>query len=53
LILTTSTTQVPISLSSGEAEFYGTVKTASRLLGLVALVVDFGFTVREGFGLIP
>ena len=45
MILTSSTTQVPISLSSGEAEFYGTVKCASRLIGMCALATDFGFDV--------
>ena len=37
LISTSSTTQVPISFSSGEAEFYSIVKTASRLIGLQQL----------------
>ena len=37
-----STTQKPIATSSGESEFYGGVKIASRLLGLGALLKDFG-----------
>ena len=45
-MLTASTTQVPIALSSGEAEFYGTVKTASRLIGVGGLLADFGFVVN-------
>ena len=45
-VLTASTTQVPIALSSGEAEFYGTVKTASRLIGVGGLLTDFGFAVN-------
>jgi hypothetical protein len=43
-LLTAASTQVPLALSSGEAEFYGAVKTASRLLGLKSLLVDFGVT---------
>ena len=35
-----SSTQSIISLSSGEAEFYGSVKTACRLLGLKSLLMD-------------
>jgi hypothetical protein len=41
-IHTSSTTQIPISLSSGEAEFYAAVKTASRLIGTLALAKDLG-----------
>ena len=40
LISTSSTTQVPISFSSGEAEFYSIVKMASRLIGLQQLLKD-------------
>jgi hypothetical protein len=40
--LTQSSTQGPIALSSGEAEHYGTVKTACRLLGSGQLMLDFG-----------
>eukprot|EP00971_Amphidinium_carterae_P042594 837547-Amphidinium_carterae.1 len=42
---TSSTTQVPLSLSSGEAEYYAAVKAGSRLLGFIALMGDFGFKV--------
>ena len=44
-LLTASTTQIPIALSSGEAEFYGVARAASRAIGLVALYADFGVTV--------
>ena len=44
-VLTASTTQIPIVLSSGEAEFYGVTRAASRAIGLVALYNDFGVTV--------
>jgi len=37
-----STTQVVLSLSSGEAEFYATVKTASRLIAALAMVKELG-----------
>ena len=37
-----SSTQTIISLSSGEAEFYGAVKAACRLLGLKSLLYDLG-----------
>eukprot|EP00971_Amphidinium_carterae_P167417 3317171-Amphidinium_carterae.1 len=45
-ICTASTTQVPISLSSGEAEYYACVKTGSRLLGMVQLLRDFGYSMQ-------
>ena len=45
-VLTASTTQVPLALSSGEAEFYGAAKTASRLIGVVGSLADFGFVVN-------
>ena len=38
-----STTQVPIALSSGEAETYGLVKACSRALGFKNLAQDLGF----------
>ena len=41
LISASSTTQNVVSLSSGEAEYYGLVKTASRAMGLQALMRDF------------
>ncbi len=37
-----STTQRPISLSSGEAEFYGVVKASSVALGYQAMMEDLG-----------
>ena len=46
LWLFASTTQVPIALSSGEAEFYGAVKGASRLLGAAALARDLGLELQ-------
>ena len=48
LISTSSTTQVLISLSSGEAEFYSIVKTASRLIGLQQLLKDLGKPDTKG-----
>ena len=41
-VLTASSTQVPIALSSGEAEFYGAVKASSRLIGMGRLLEDLG-----------
>ena len=41
--LTLSSTQVPISLSSTEAELYGVVKASSRGLGIVSIAKDLGF----------
>ena len=37
-----STTQVPISMSSGEAEYYVAAKSGSRLLGAVSMLRDLG-----------
>ena len=42
---TWSTTQATISLSSAEAEYYGLVKGACQLMGMVSLMKDFGITV--------
>ena len=42
LIKSWSTTQVPISLSSGEAGFYGVVKASSVALGYQAMMEDLG-----------
>ncbi len=42
LIKSWSTTQVPISLSSGEAEFYGVVTASSVALGYQAMMEDLG-----------
>ena len=33
-------------MSSGEAEFYGVVKGASSLLGLISLAADLGITLK-------
>ena len=42
LWLMLSSTQVPISLSSAEAEFYGLVKAGSRAIGIFNLARAFG-----------
>ena len=42
LIKSWSSTQGPVSLSSGEAEFYGVVKAAGVTLGYQALLEDLG-----------
>ena len=42
LIKSRSSTQRPISLSSGEAEFYVVVKAASAALGYAAMMEDMG-----------
>ena len=42
LVKAYSRTQSNVALSSGEAEFYGLVSTASVALGLVAMSEDFG-----------
>ena len=42
LIKSWSSTQAPISLSSGEAEFYGVVRAASIALGYAAMMEDLG-----------
>ena len=45
LLVVSSTTQIPISLSVGEAEFYATTKGGSRLMGGIALLKDMGVTL--------
>ena len=40
-----SRTQATVALSSGEAEFYGTVKASGTVLGLQALMEDLGWTL--------
>jgi hypothetical protein len=45
LIKSWSTTQAPISLSSGEAEFYGVVKGSSVALGYQAMLEDLGHSL--------
>ena len=47
LIKAYSRTQSNIALSSGEAEFYGLVATASEALGMVAMTEDFGDKVES------
>ncbi|CAK0805864.1 unnamed protein product, partial [Prorocentrum cordatum] len=42
LIVTASTIQIPISMSSGEAEFYGSVRAASRAIGMQSLCQGLG-----------
>ena len=46
LLFQSSTTQVPIALSSGEAEFYSLVKCASRMIGLQSLYRDLGWQLQ-------
>ena len=45
-IRTSSTTQVPVSLSTGESEYHGAVKSASALLGFKSLSEGFGHRGR-------
>ena len=45
LIGSSSSTQNVVVLSSGESEYYGLVKTCSRLLGLQAPAPDFGLVL--------
>eukprot|EP00971_Amphidinium_carterae_P236426 4692058-Amphidinium_carterae.1 len=42
LLGSSSTTQSTIATSSGEAEFYALAKSASRILGAVAMARDLG-----------
>ena len=41
-----ATTQTTVSLSSGDAEYYGCVKVASVALGMRAMCADFGHEVK-------
>ena len=41
-----SATQASISLSSGEAEYYGVVKGASALLGAISMAKDLGLNMK-------
>ena len=50
IIFTQSSTQAPLALSSGEAEFYGCVKAASRALGVRQLAADMGLYDSTGDG---
>ena len=45
-IRTNSNTQADLSLSSGEAEFYGAIKGSSVGLGAVAMMADLGSPVK-------
>ena len=45
-IRTNSNTQADLSLSSGEAEFYGAIKGSSVGLGAVAMMADLGCPVK-------
>ena len=49
-IYTGSSTQTVIALSSGESEFYGSVRCACRLLGLRALLSGCGLDVAAELG---
>ena len=51
LWMTLSSTQVPVSLSSAEAEYYGLVKAGSRAIGLYNLAKDLGFELYGTFDL--
>ena len=46
LIKSWSSTQPSISLSSGQAGYYGVVKAAGIALGLQSLMADMGMTAR-------
>ena len=46
LIKCYSSTQHVLSLSSGESEFYASLKAASVLLGALAMAADFGFELK-------
>ena len=45
VLKTWSSTQPTVSLSSGEAEFYGVVKAAGLALGIQSLLKDLGHTI--------
>ncbi len=45
-----STTQPILSISSGESDFYGAVRTACRLLGLQSLMRDIGWDAEARLG---
>ena len=49
-IRTSSTTQVVIALSSGEAEFYVAVKAASNAIGMQSMARDVGLDLRIRLG---
>ena len=45
LVKSWSNTQSIVSLSSGEAEYYGIVKGSSMALGIKSMMADFGVTM--------
>ena len=45
VLKTFSSTQATVSLSSGEAEFYGVVKAAGIALGQQSIMRDLGYVV--------
>ena len=47
LLRATATTQTVISLSSGESEFYGLVKSASIALGAEAMALDLRVVLKQ------
>ena len=47
MVRNTSTTQGVVALSSGESEFYSSVKAASIGLGLIALLRDMGVSIEK------
>ena len=49
-IFAASSTQTILSLSSGEAEFYGAVRCAWRTLGLKSLLSDLSLEVKAELG---
>ena len=42
-----SKTRALVSLSSGESELYAALKASAEALGLIALLTDLGYTVKE------
>ncbi len=46
-----STTQGVIALSSGEAEYYALVKTASQCLGMKAMMEDLGIKLQGNYSI--
>ena len=48
LLSLTSTTQGPVALSSGEAEFYAATKAGSRLVGFEQMLRDLGIHGDDG-----
>ena len=46
MIMFISATQGPISLSTGESEWYGLARTGSAVIGLVNMALDYGRHLR-------